>query len=270
MEKISALITTYNNEKTIAQCLASLTWVDEIIVLDSYSTDNTVVIAESFDAAIFQHHFLGYGPQKQLAMEKVSHEWGLLLDADEELTPGLAAEIQDMLSVGTVHDGFELPRREQMYWRMASPLSCCNFQLRLFRRAKSCMSKDAVHADPQVTGTVGKMRNHFYHYGDSNLHIQELRINRYSTGLVEEKVRKKTKGALVASILYPLWVFFHIYIIKRHFLSGVAGFFSAAMMGHYAFLKYAKLYENRQVTKYGTTKLPKNAPDLLRPPEVPL
>ena len=129
MEKLSAFITTYNNERTLANCLESVKWADEIVVLDSFSTDNSVAIAKSYNCRLFQHDFLGYGPQKQSALEKTSHDWVLLLDADEMLSVELQSEIKQLLADGPKLDGYELPRHEQLFWRMSSPRARFNFYL---------------------------------------------------------------------------------------------------------------------------------------------
>jgi glycosyltransferase involved in cell wall biosynthesis len=268
MEKISAFVTTFNNELTLANCLESLQWADELIVLDSFSTDNTIQIAQSYNAKIFQHEFLGYGPQKQLALEKTTCEWALLLDADEELTLELQEEIRQLVQDGPKYDGYKLPRQEQLFWRMSSPYTRFNYQLRFFRRSAGKLSDDAVHADPEVKGAVGRLRHPFYHYGETNIHAKEARINAYSSGMVEEKVANGKKNALLMCMFYPFWAFLQSYVFRRNFLNGSAGFIGSIIMAHYAFLKYAKLHEWYQVQKHGTSMLPAGAPNNLAPPKV--
>lgn len=269
MEKLSAFVTTFNNALTLPSCLESIKWADEIVVLDSYSTDDTESIARSYGVQFFQHEFLGYGPQKQSAMEKTSHDWVLLMDADEALTPELQKEVQQLLAGKPPHDGYELARLEQMFWRMGNPHARLNYTLRLFRKAVGRLSGHAVHADPKVKGTIGKLRHPFYHYGENSIHSKEARINAYSSGLVEEKAAKGKKFALLMSMLYPPWAFFQSYIMKRNFLSGSAGFIASIINAHYAFLKYAKLHEWYKIQKHGLSKLPPGAPDNLKAPEVP-
>jgi len=269
MEKLSAFVTTYNNEKTLSNCLKSVQWAHEIVVLDSYSTDNTLAIAKSFNCCLHQHAFLGYGPQKQMAMEKTSHDWVLLLDADEMLSPDLQAEIQQLLSKEPEHDGYELPRHEQLFWRMSSPHARFNYYLRLFRKAAGHVSQHAVHAAPKVKGSIGRLRHPFYHFGETCVHQKEEKINAYSSGLVEEKASKGQKGALLKCIFYPPWAFFQSYILKRNFLSGSAGFIGSVINAHYAFLKYAKLLEWYKIKKHGTSMLPPGAPESVRAPTVP-
>jgi len=269
MEKLSAFVTTFNNEKTLPCCLESVKWADEIVVLDSHSTDSTLSIAKSFGAQIFQHAFLGYGPQKQSALEKISHDWALLLDADEALSPALQIEIQKLLSNRPRHVGYEMPRHEQLFWRMGNPHARFNFYLRLFKKEAGHVSLHAVHAAPKVKGSVGRLRHTFYHFGETSIHAKEDRINAYSSGLVEEKAAKGQKAALLMCMIYPPWAFFQSYIMKRNFLSGSAGFIGSIINAHYAFLKYAKLHEWYKVRKYGTSMLPPGAPDNLKAPTVP-
>ena len=269
MEKLSVFITTYNNEKTLPNCLNSVKWADEIVVLDSFSTDDTVSIARSFNCRVFQHDFLGYGLQKQSALEKTTHDWALLLDADEMVSPGLESEIRRLLTDGPVYDGYELPRQEQLFWRMSSAAARFNFHLRLFRKAVAHVSLNAVHAAPKVNGSVGRLRHPFYHFGETSIHVKEEKINAYSTGLVEEKAAMRKKGALLMCIFYPPWAFFQSYVLKRNFLSGSAGFIASIINAHYAFLKYAKLLEWYKIRKHGATLLPPGAPKSFNTPMVP-
>jgi glycosyltransferase involved in cell wall biosynthesis len=269
MEKLSAFITTFNNEATLPSCLESVRWADEIVVLDSYSTDSTVSIAKSFDCRLYQHEFLGYGPQKQSALDKTTHDWVLLLDADEMLSPPLQSEIQQLLGAGPKHDGYELARHEQLFWRMGNPHARFNYFLRLFRKAAGYVSRHAVHADPKVNGAIGRLRHPFYHFGETSVHAKEERINAYSSGLVEEKAAKGRKGALLMCLIYPPWAFFQSYVMKRNFLSGSAGFIGSIINAHYAFLKYAKLHEYYQIQKHGASLLPPGAPKRLGAPPVP-
>jgi len=262
MTKLSAFITTYNNEETLASCIQSVSWADEVIVLDSFSDDNTMKIAEQMGCKTFQHKFLGYGPQKQMAMEKTSHDWVILLDADEELSAPLQEEIKQKLAITPMVSGYEIPRQEQLFWKMCSTSVRLNFYLRLFNKTKGFVSDMPVHAAPKVTGKTEKLEHVFYHYGERNIHIKVEKINSYSTGLVVDKVNKKKRCMpFVHLVLYPPFVFLRSYLFKRNFLNGWAGFITSVTMGFYAFLKYAKLYEYRQFELYGASLLPENSPD---------
>lgn len=264
MEKLSVFITTFNNDLTLRGCLESVKWADEIVVLDSFSNDRTVAIAEEYGCRIFQHEFLGYGPQKQLALEHTGHDWVLLLDADEELSPPLQQEIRALLAAGPDADGYELPRQEQQFWRMCSTKVRMNGFLRLFDKRKGHVSDMPVHAAPKVKGRIGRLRHPFYHFGERNIHTKVEKINMYSTGLVEDKVRKgKRPRPWLMLIFYPPFAFLRLYLFKRNFVNGWAGFIVSVVGAFYVFLKYAKLYEHEQFQRYGNRLLPDGAPPVL-------
>lgn len=265
MPKLSVFVTTFNNARTLPSCLASVAWADEIVLLDSYSDDETLAIAREHGCRVFQHRFLGYGAQKQLAMEHTHHDWVLLLDADEALSPGLAAEIREVLAAGPRADGYELPRREQMFWRMCHPGVRPNYFLRLFDKRKAHISNMPVHAAPKLTGTTARLHAPFYHYGDRHIHAKVERINGYSTGLVADKLARGRRASPWILIFYPPLFFLRSLIFKRNILNGWVGFISAACGAFYVFLKYAKLYEYEQYQRHGADALPPGAP----PPEPP-
>lgn len=261
MEKLSAFVTTFNNAHTLRSCLDSVKWADEIVVLDSFSTDETMQIAAEFGARTFQHKFLGYGPQKQSALEKTGHRWVLLLDADEALSPELQQEVRELLQRGPDCDGYELPRQEQMFWQMASTKSRLNGFLRLFDKTRAHVSDMPIHAAPQVDGRIGRLKAPFYHFGEVDIHTKVDKVNHYSTGLVADKLAKEKKGSRWIMIFYPPFFFLRIFLFKRNYLNGWAGFIASVTMAFYAFMKYAKLYEYEQQRKYGTSLLPDCAPE---------
>ncbi len=260
MEKLSAFVTTYNNARTLAATLESVRWADEIVVLDSFSSDATLEIAARFGARTIQHRFLGYGPQKQLALEQTSHRWVLLLDADEALSPALQEEIRALLQSGPTCAGYQLPRQEQMFWRMASTGARLNGFLRLFDKTRGKVSSMAVHAAPEVDGDIGRLKAPFYHYGETDIHTKVDKVNSYSTGLVADKVAKKKRPNPLIMVVYPPLFFLRLYLFKRNFLNGWAGFIASVVGAFYAFLKYAKLYEYHQLERLGTSLLPEGAP----------
>lgn len=260
--RLSVFITTYNNGRTLTACLESIQWADEIVVLDSFSTDDTLAIAQRYGAKIAQHEFMGYGAQKRMALAMTTHDWVLLLDADEALSPGLQAEIRQLLQNGPSMDGYEIPRQEQMYWRMYNPATRMNRYLRLFNKHKGSIDDVPIHAAPKVRGRIAQLKVPFYHYGETDIHTKVEKINAYSTGLVVDKLRKRRWGIPLIMIFYPPLFFVRSYLFKRNFLNGWAGFINSVIAAFYVFLKYAKLYEHRQFAKYGTRLLPDDAPPL--------
>lgn len=260
--RLSVFITTYNNGRTLTACLDSIRWADEIIVLDSFSTDDTLAIAQRYSAKIAQHKFIGYGAQKRMALAMTTHDWVLLLDADEALSPGLQAEIRQLLQDGPGMDGYEIPRQEQMFWRMYNPATRMNYYLRLFDKRKGGIDDVPIHAAPKVQGRIARLKAPFYHYGETDIHTKVEKINAYSTGLVVDKLKKQRWGIPLIMVFYPPLFFIRSYLFKRNFLNGWAGFINSVIAAFYVFLKYAKLYEHRQFAKYGTRLLPDDAPPL--------
>jgi glycosyltransferase involved in cell wall biosynthesis len=229
-------------------------------VLDSFSTDRTLDIARAHGCRVFQHEFLGYGPQKQLALDKTSHRWALLLDADEMLSPELEGEIRELLREGPRAAGYALPRREQIFWRMNHPGVRLNAHLRLFDKRRGRLGDTPVHAAPEVDGPVARLRHPFFHFGEVDIHSKVEKVNAYSTGLVGDKVAKGRRASPWTLVVYPPWVFVQTFVFKRAFLDGWAGFIASVVMSFYAFLKYAKLYEHQQIARLGASQLPPGAP----------
>ena len=242
VEKLSVFVTTYNNAETLERCLESVAWADEIVLLDSFSEDATVEIAERYGCQIYQHNFLGYGPQKQMALEKTNHRWVLLLDADEALSAQAQGEIRSLLASGPTADGYEIARREQIFWQLARPTSRMNFYLRLFDKTKGHIGDMPIHAAPEVNGTIRRLNSCFEHYGEPNVHTKVEKINAYSTGLAAHKAKDKPRPNPWPMIFYPPFFFLRIYLFKRNFLNGWAGFIASVISAFYAFLKYAKRY----------------------------
>ncbi|HXH04229.1 MAG TPA: glycosyltransferase family 2 protein [Candidatus Competibacteraceae bacterium] len=260
MTRLSVFITTYNNGRTLRACLESVKWADEIVVLDSFSSDDTLAIAARYGARITQQPFQGYGRQKQQALELTRHPWVLLLDADEALSPQLQCEIRQLLAQGPAADGYEMPRQEQLFWRMYHPRVRMNHYLRLFRRDRGSIDDMPIHAAPRVAGRIERLQAPLYHYGETDIHTKVEKINGYSTGLVADKLARGRSANPLIMVLYPPLFFLRSYLFKRQFLNGWAGFINAATGAFYVFLKYAKLYEYHQFQKHGRRLMPEDAP----------
>lgn len=245
-EPLSAVVTTLNNAATLERCLASIAFVDDLVVLDSGSTDATVEIAAKYKARVFTEPFKGYAAQKQSAIDKAAHAWVLLLDADEELTAAARPVIERALE-NPQAAGFRLPRREQMFWTFQHSGSWTNTHLRLFDRRRARMNAVPVHAAPESDGAVTTLRGAILlHYGEPDIRTKVEKINAYSSGLVADKLRRRQRFLGLRMLAYPPIFFVRQYFFKRYFLNGWAGFISAASGAFYVFLKYAKVYEARR------------------------
>jgi glycosyltransferase involved in cell wall biosynthesis len=250
-EPLSVVVTTLDNAATLERCLASASFADDIVVLDSGSRDATVAIATKYKSRIFREPFKGYAAQKQSAIDKAAHAWVLLLDADEEVTVAARPLIELALErVGSGQPGvtgFRLPRREQMFWTFQHPLSWTNTHLRLFDRGRTRMNSVPVHAAPETDGPVRTLRGAvLLHYGEPDIRTKVEKVNAYSSGLVADKLRRRQRFLGARMVLYPPLFFLRQYFGKRYFLNGWAGFISAATGAFYVFLKYAKVYEARR------------------------
>ena len=245
-EPLSVVVITFNNADTLERCLATVDWADEIVVLDSGSTDATVEIAKRHRARIAVLPFDDYGPQKQRAIDAASHDWILNLDADEVLSPG-TREIIEAALVAPAVAGFRLPRRERMFWCVQHPKSWRNRHLRLFDRRRARMNDVPVHAAVEADGPTKTLwRADFVNDGDTDIAERVDKINRYSSGLVAHKLARRQRFVGPRMVVYPPLFFLRQYFLKRYFLSGWAGFVSSVTGAFYVFLKYAKLYEARR------------------------
>lgn len=239
---LSGVVTTLDNAATLDECLASLAFCDEIVVLDSGSTDATVAIAQRHGARVHTQAFAGYSAQKQAALDLAQHDWTLLLDADEFLVDSSRDVIERELAAPRA-DGYRLPRQEWLFWRWVHPFTSPNWQLRLFRRSRGRMNQIPVHAEPEVQGRVIDLYAHFRHRGEASIAVRVDKINRYTSGMVEHKREQGKLFPGLHMLLYPYIAFMRFYFLKRYFLNGTAGFIAARVHAFYAFLKYAKVLE---------------------------
>jgi glycosyltransferase involved in cell wall biosynthesis len=270
MSKLSVFVTTYNNAETLSACLESVAFADEIVVLDSFSEDATPQIARAHGARLEQHAFLGYGRQKQLALEHTTHPWVLFLDADEMLSTALCDALIAARERGFEAEGFagyEMPRVEQVFWRMSGTGTRKNHYLRLFQRSLASFTEMPVHATVSVQGPIGRIDAPFYHFGETDIHTKVAKVNAYSTGLVRDKVARGQRPSPWILVFYPPLFFVRSFIFKRGFTNGWAGFIASVVGSFYVFLKYAKLYEHHCFERAGDSTMPRGAPPLKSPTE---
>lgn len=245
-EPLSVVIITRDNADTLERCLAAVDWAEEIVILDSGSSDATLEIARRHGARIQSHPFDDYGPQKQRAIEMARNDWILNLDADEVLSPGTREIIEHALTAPRAA-GFRLPRRERMFWTVQHRLSWRNAHLRLFDRRHARMNDVPVHAAVETDGPVRTLwRADFVNDGDADIATRVAKVNRYSSGMVAHKLARGQRFTGARMLLYPPVFFLRQYVFKRYFLSGWAGFIAAVIGAFYVFLKYAKLHEVRR------------------------
>jgi glycosyltransferase involved in cell wall biosynthesis len=246
--KISVVIITGNEENNIAGCLKSLKWADEIIVVDSESSDSTVQIAKNFTDKVFVRKWKGYADQKTYAISIAKNDWVLSLDADERVSENLANEILD--SDLSNNNGYFIKRDNYFLGKLIRGSGWGNdLQLRLFKKSETKLSDRLVHEKFIVNGNVTKLKNSFSHYSYNSLHDAFIKINNYSTLEAIEKVDRKTVN-LFTVLISPAFYFLHHFIIKKGFIDGVSGVmisFMHMMTKLQVQLKIIELKSNRQL-----------------------
>jgi len=246
MSKISVYILTYNEESKIEAALKSVQWADEVLVIDSGSTDKTVELAKKAGAGLIDIPFEGFGKLRQDAISACTHEWIFSLDADERCTPEAAREIRSVLEDPDAADAYYVPRKN---WFMGRWIRYSGWypdyrQLQLFKRAAlKFSSEDEVHEGYQVKGQVGYLENPIHQVPFQNLEQILSKANRYSSLGMKKLLRKGRKGGMLTALGHGLWAFFAIFFIKRGFLDGWAGFVIALGNFEGTFYRYAKLTE---------------------------
>lgn len=249
--KISAAIITYNEEESIARTLEKLHWCDEIVILDSNSTDTTVEICKSYNAKVFFKKFNGFGEQKRAMTEKCSHDWILSLDADEVLTDKLIDEIKQEFSKETLpYKAYCLNRRHVYLGKTFKYGNLKNKPiLRLFNKHEASFSNRKVHETVVYNGKKGRFKNFFLHYTAKTIEEVNIKKNNYATLISEEYHDKhKTANLFLLFFKYP-FTFFKEYILRGNILNGREGYIWSIYMAEYSYLKYFKLIERKRASK---------------------
>lgn len=242
MIKASVYVICCNEEKHIRRMLESVKDFDEIIVVDSGSTDATLDIAKEYTSKIFHQDFLGYAKQKEFAKNLCSNEWVLNLDADEELSSELKNEIEETIKLNSA-DALEV-KISSIYLNKFPHILCKSItRIRFFKKELGFYPPKLVHESIKFTGRAKKSKNFIYDYGTNDLSTHINKINLYSSLRAREKAEKNRNSSIFKLIFVFHLAFFKSYIIKRNFLNGTVGFISAINLAFYAFLKEAKLYE---------------------------
>jgi glycosyltransferase involved in cell wall biosynthesis len=246
--KLSVALVTKNEEANLARTLASVRWADEIAIVDSGSTDRTEDIAREFGAKFFVEEWKGFGAQKNSAIAKCTSDWVLSLDADEEVSAELAAEIQALLSGAPECDGYFLPRRNFFLGRwMRHGGYWPDPKLRLFRRGAAAFEERAVHETAHCAGLTGRLRGSLLHHAYPTLDVYLEHMNRYSSLGAEQALAKGTTSRSWAAFVWnvcltPLATFKYNYFLRLGFLDGREGLLLHLYHSAYVSWKYAKAW----------------------------
>lgn len=239
--KITATIITQDEERNIARAIESLRCCDEILILDSGSTDRTVELAEKLGARVIEAGWRGYSGQKNWAAEQAAYDWILSLDADEALSEALEAEIWNLKKSGPRYDGYTMPRLARYLGRWILHSGWYpDRKIRLYDRRKARWVGDFVHESVAVEGRVGELESNILHFTCESLSEHVKTMERYTTLAAQEIAARKIPVPLWRVILDPPWTFFKTYVVKLGLLDGFEGLTIAYFAAFYTFLKYAK------------------------------
>ncbi|NYT65774.1 glycosyltransferase family 2 protein [Alcaligenaceae bacterium] len=239
---LSVIIITKNESAHIADCIASVSFADEIIVVDSGSTDDTRDIAAALGAKVtLTPDWPGFGQQKNRALDLAQGTWVLSIDADERVTPELAAEIQRELTQARAA-AYKISRLSNFGGRWIRHCGWWPDQvLRLFRRDSGRFKDVAVHESVETTATVATLKSHFLHYPYADLESFIAKINHYSSEAAQMMYARGKRTSLLGAIGHSVWTFVRIYLMRRGFMDGKQGFILAAMGAAGSFFRYNKL-----------------------------
>jgi glycosyltransferase involved in cell wall biosynthesis len=239
---------TYNEERNIEECLETAKWMDEIIVVDSFSSDQTVEICKRYTDRIYQRAWPGFGKQKNFSIQQATMDWIFLLDADERITPELKEEIEGILQLAeNDFSAYRLARKNFFYghwlrWGGQYP----DWQTRLFRKGAGLYDNTEPHEGFIFAGKLGTLQNPLIHYTERKISDHFPKLNNYSSLAAAQRVQTCKKVHWYDLFFRPLINFFQVYFRKQGFRDGIPGLIQATFKSLYTFVKYAKVWELHQ------------------------
>jgi len=242
--KLSVAVITRDEEQHIEGALESVAWADEIVVVDSESTDGTVRIARGFTDRVSVHPWEGYIAQKNYAASLAAHDWVLSLDADERVTPALAADIRSTLAGEPACAAYRMPR---VTWHLGRWIRTTDWypdhQVRLYDRRRARWTGRYVHEHMTVDGAVGSLAGELQHFAYRDIADHLETIDRYTTYAARQMHESGRRAGWPQLGLHPPLAFLRNYVARGGFRDGTAGLIVSAMNAYYVFLKFAKLWE---------------------------
>ena len=247
MPKLSVTIITRNEAADLGAALASVAWADEIVVVDSQSTDGTVTIAQQHAARVVVRGWPGYVAQKNYAASIAAHDWILSLDADERVTPALASEIRALVDAGPHEAAYRIPR---VTWHLGRWIRTTDwypdYQLRLYDRRAAEWTGKHVHEAVAVRGGIGRLRGELQHYAYRDIADHLETIDRYTTLAARQMHEAGRRAGMLDLAVHPPLAFLRNYVARGGYRDGAIGFIISRMNAYYVFLKFAKLWELQQ------------------------
>jgi (heptosyl)LPS beta-1,4-glucosyltransferase len=258
--KLSVVVVTLNEEKNIERCLRSVAWADDIVLIDSFSTDRTIELARMFTSNIHQCEYPGYSKQVERGIQRAVNDWVFILDADEEVSVELAASIQEVMRAQDAKDGYIVNRKVQVFgkWILHSGWYP-DWQFRLARKDKIVAEHQEVHGAFTTRGQKGKLRGELFHYTYATIDQYLEKMNDYTSLHVSNKIGDGSVPLRVGVrkiLLSPIAYFIKMFIIKKGYKDGMHGFFLSVFSALYTLLLYAKIWEYFLRRAEGTMNLP--------------
>jgi glycosyltransferase involved in cell wall biosynthesis len=251
--KLSAVVMTYNEERKIERCLRSINWVDELVVIDSFSTDRTIEISRQFTGKIYQHPWpRNYAQQRNIGNQHVTHDWVLSLDADEVVTEALRKEILNLMSVSPAADSYGIPRMEYFAGKWITAGGWVPQYKFYLNRKSSGEWVSPIHEKFVTLGSTGFLKNPILHDGMGTFEMLLDKFNHYNSVEVAEELKNDParRFSLMKAILKPLERFFGRFILKGGYKDGIHGFYIAAVVAINYFLKECKVYEHHYLKNH--------------------
>lgn len=248
---VSAIVIAFNNEGIIARCIESLRWADEIVVVDSGSTDRTPDICRSLGAQVHvTSDWPGHGPQKNRALERATGDWVLSIDSDEWITPALRDEILSAIGRGDGATACAIPRRSSFCGRLMRHSGWWpDYVVRLFRRGHARFTDDHTHERLVVDGKITRLREPIMHEAIVNLDQMLGKMNAYSTSSAAMRLDRDVRAGVLVAVAHGAWTFFRTYVLRAGFLDGREGFILAVANAEGSYYRYLKLMLMRERRK---------------------
>jgi glycosyltransferase involved in cell wall biosynthesis len=236
-------VITLNEAANIEGCLDSVGWADEVIVVDSGSSDRTVELAKARGVRVISRDWPGYSAQKNFAADQATHDWILSVDADERVTPALARDVERTVAAAPSAAGYRLLRVTFHLGRWIRTTDWYpDYQLRLYHRRRANWPAKLVHESVAANGAVGQLTGELQHYAYRDLSHLYATMDKYTSLAAQEMKAAGRRAGMLDLALHPLAAFLRNYLLKRGFLDGATGFIISAMNSYYVFLKFAKLW----------------------------
>lgn len=246
MAGVTAIVITRDEAAHIEACLDSVAWADEMLVVDSGSTDGTPDLARAKGARVVVRDWPGYSAQKNFAAGEARNDWIISVDADERVTEALAGEIRSTLTRTPAEAGFRIPR---VTWHLGRWIRATDwypdYQLRLYDRRRASWKSRPVHESVEATGATGYLRQDLQHYAYRNIAHHHATMDRYTTLAAAQMHAEGRRAGLFDLTIHPAAAFVRNYVLRRGFTEGTPGLIISAMNAYYVFLKFAKLREMR-------------------------